>query len=69
MGFRKSRLLAGKSVEDVKRALNVSGVTVWLWETGKNKPQADKLLQIAELYGCTVEDLLQDDNSIIQNLS
>lgn len=64
MGFRRSRLLAGKTVEDVKKALNVSGVTVWLWETGKNKPQADKLLQIAKLYGCTVEELLQDETSV-----
>jgi transcriptional regulator with XRE-family HTH domain len=64
VGFRRSRLLAGKTVEDVKKALNVSGVTVWLWETGKNKPQADKLLQIAKLYGCTVEELLQDETSV-----
>ena len=61
MGFRKARLLSGKTVEEVKTALGVSGVTVWLWETKKNRPQADNLLQIAKLYGCTVEDLLQDD--------
>lgn len=61
MGFRKARLLAGKTVADVKEALNVTGTTVWLWETGKNMPQADKLLQIAKLYGCSVEDLLKKE--------
>lgn len=61
MGFKRSRLLAGKTVDDVKNALNVSRVTVWLWETGKNKPQADKLLSLAKLYGCTVDDLLKED--------
>lgn len=61
MSFRKSRLLAGKTVVEVKEALNVSSSTVWLWEKGKNLPRADKLLQIAELYGCTVDDLLKDD--------
>jgi len=61
VGFRKSRLLAGKTVEDVKKALSVSGVTVWLWETGKNKPQADKLMALAKLYGCSVDDLLKED--------
>lgn len=61
MGFRKARLLSGKTIEDVKNVLGVSRNTVWLWETKQTKPQADKLLQIAQLYGCTVEDLLRDD--------
>lgn len=58
-----SRLLAGKRIADVARALNVSPSAVCQWESGETMPRADKLKQIAEMYGCTVDDLLKDENT------
>lgn len=43
-----------------KQALGVSLSTVGMWESGKNDPRANMLPKIANLYGCTVDDLLGD---------
>lgn len=61
MGFREMRIKAGKSVLDVQKALGVSDATVYYWENGTTKPTADKLLKLAKLYGCSVDDLLKED--------
>jgi transcriptional regulator with XRE-family HTH domain len=33
------------------------------WENGDALPKADKLVAIAKLYGCTVEELLKEEES------
>lgn len=58
MGFREARIRAGLRVADVMQALGVSDAAVSYWETGRYVPRPQKLLKIASLYGCTVEDLL-----------
>ena len=58
MGFREARLKAGKTVREVMEALNVSDAAVYLWETGETRPKLDNLIKLAELYGCTIDDLV-----------
>lgn len=58
MGFREMRKKANKTVLDVQKALMVSDATVYYWENGTTKPTVDKLLKLAELYECSVDDLL-----------
>lgn len=43
---------------EVAKILGVKPSTVSKWERGSAKPRADKLPQIAKLYGCTIEELL-----------
>lgn len=62
MTMAKARRRAGLLQRQVAQALNVSLGTVAMWDTGRNKPRADMLPKIAKLYGCTVDDLLEDDN-------
>lgn len=45
-------------VTEAARRLKVSSPAVTQWENGSTIPRADRLMQIAELYGCTVEELL-----------
>lgn len=40
--------------------LGVSRTSVSMWETGHAMPRADKLPKLAEILGCTVDDLLRD---------
>lgn len=63
MGFRRARMLANLTQEDAARSLNVSRSTISMWETGESMPRADKLGALAKLYGCTVDDLLDDDQT------
>lgn len=43
---------------DVARIMGVRQSTVAMWETGKTKPRADKLIKLANLYHCSIEELL-----------
>lgn len=64
MSYKSARLNAGKKIKDVVEHMDVSMVSIWQWETGRNNPSADKLPKLAEFYGCTVDELLRDNPSI-----
>lgn len=61
MGFRKARQNAGMTVAQVMKALSVSDAAVYQWETGVTMPTGKRLIEIAKLYGCTVDELLRDE--------
>ena len=61
MGFRKARLRAGMSVAQVMEALSVSDAAVYQGETGVTMPTGKRLIELAKLYGCTVDELLKED--------
>lgn len=61
MTMSYARRRAGLLQRQVADALNVSLGTVAMWDTGRNKPRADMLPKIAKLYGCTVDELLRED--------
>lgn len=61
MGFRKARVRAGMTVAQVMEALCVSDAAVYQWETGVTMPKGTRLMELARLYGCTVDELLQED--------
>lgn len=60
-GFREARERAGMRVTEAARRLRVSSPAVTQWENGSTIPRADRLMQIAELYGCTVDELLREE--------
>ena len=51
MNFKKARLAAGLTVQEVIKALKVSDAAVYMWETGQMTPKASRLREIADLYG------------------
>ena len=57
-GFAKMRVAANLLQEEAAASLQVDRSTVSKWETGDSRPRADKLMAIANLYGCNVSDLL-----------
>lgn len=54
--FRKK---SGYPQKFVAAELGVSQQAVAKWESGKGLPRADKLVELAKLYGCTVDVLLE----------
>lgn len=61
LSFLSARKKAGLSQADVAEELGVSSAAVCQWETGRTVPDARKLPKIAELFGCTVDELLEID--------
>jgi len=63
MNIMKERRLRGAipTQREVAEILGVKPSAVSKWEQGITLPRADKLLVIAKLYGCTVEELLTDN--------
>jgi transcriptional regulator with XRE-family HTH domain len=63
LSFLSARLKAGLSQAVVAEKLGISAPSVSQWETGKTMPKTDKLMEIAALYDCSVEELLSPDES------
>ena len=56
--YRKMRRRADMDAATAAKRLGVSPNTINNWESGKTSPNAEKLVKMTELYGCTVDDLL-----------
>lgn len=63
MNFRTARLSAGLSVAQVVDALSVSDAAVYQWETGVTTPNTKRIIEIAKLYGVTVDYLLAENDT------
>lgn len=46
------------SQAEVARRLDISQQAISKWESGEADPRSDKLLSLASILGCRVEDLL-----------
>lgn len=60
------RTKAGWSQEFVARQIEVSRQTIMNWESGENKPNVDKAIKLAKLFGVTVDALLADDDTKLE---
>jgi transcriptional regulator with XRE-family HTH domain len=57
--IQKYRKEAGMSQEQLGEKLGVSRQAVSKWETGESLPELDKIIQMAELFGVTTDELLR----------
>lgn len=64
MLIRKRREQAAMTQAQMADALNVNRATVAMWETGKSNPRAEMLPAIAQLLGCTIDELY-DEKEVI----
>ena len=62
IGQKIEQLRASKDIsqEQLAEALNVSRQTISKWEVGQALPKIDKVIQLAEIFGVTTDELLQD---------
>lgn len=61
--FAILRRKAGYTQSDVATKICVDQSAVAKWETGVAYPKADKLRVLADIYGCTVDQLLDMENA------
>ena len=59
---RLKELREQKNITQIQLAelLNVTQSAVTKWETGESRPRAEKLIQLAKLFDCTVDELLKE---------
>ena len=58
MNIASERVKAGLEQKDLAVKLNTSAATVSRWERGLSKPNADQMVAMCELFGCSVDYLL-----------
>lgn len=61
MSFKIMRERAGLTQIQVSEKLGVPQSTIASWETDRALPRADKLIDIAKLLNCTIEELLKKE--------
>ena len=61
MSFRSARKKRGISALEAAEKLGVTDAAIYQWECGISLPTAKRLPEIAKLYGCTIDELLEKD--------
>ena len=61
LNIKNIREQAGLTQAEVAKALNVGQSAVAAWEADKALPRADKLINIAKLLNCSIEELLENE--------
>lgn len=61
MNLIAHRERAGLTQLDVAKALGITDSAVNQWEKGKTVPKTESLPKLAELFGCTVDELFKEE--------
>ena len=51
------RTARGMSQDDLAEKLEISRQSVSKWETAQSTPDLDKIIRLADLFGCTIDEL------------
>lgn len=46
---------------ELAKILNVTQSAVAKWENEESKPRADKLIKLAKIFNCSLDELLKDE--------
>lgn len=60
--LKKLRTENRYKLKDIAEVSGVSIQAVHQWENGETLPPVDKLAKVARFYGCTVDELIGDDD-------
>ena len=60
MNLKERRKAAGMTQQELAAKLSVHQTAVAGWEEGRFKPAMKRMLKLAKILGCTVDDLLRD---------
>lgn len=60
-GFEICRRRAGMTQVEAAKAIGVTQGTISSWEAGNYWPARDKVKTVAEVYGCTIDELFEQE--------
>lgn len=63
LNISERRKMLALTQEDLAERLNVGQSTVAGWEAGKREPNIAKLIQMADIFGCTVDELIKKEDT------
>lgn len=61
-GLKKRRLAAGLSQKDLAERLGIVQSAISAWESGEKMPRASQLPALANVLGCTIDDLYIEED-------
>ena len=64
----QARRAAGLTQADVAAKLNVSRQAVSRWESGRSKPSTERLLALSNLYGISLDQLLNAEEPVVKTV-
>ena len=67
--IKKARLNTKMTQDDLAKELNVSRSTVANWESGRNNPDVESLIKIADILKVPIKSLLKENGSILNKLT
>ena len=59
--IKEARFNAGFTQTELANALGVTQSTVTYWENGTNVPTSENIAKIAEIFGCRIDELYDDE--------
>ena len=57
--IKERRLERNYTLDQVAALIGVDKSTVSLWENGKKEPRVNAIMRLADLFGCSVEELMR----------
>jgi len=62
--LKKEREKRGWSQTDLAEKIHVSRQSVSKWETGKNYPSIEVIIDLSDLFGITIDEMLRSDDEL-----
>lgn len=61
VNLKYQRKEAGYTQQELAKIVGTSQGSIAQWETGRHLPRVDTLRKLADLFGCTIDDLLREE--------
>ena len=65
MTYKEAREKANLSMANAAAQIGVNRAAVWAWENGVNNPLLDNIKKMAEVYGVSVAELMEDTKKVV----
>lgn len=67
--LKEARTSNNYSQQEVSEILHVSRSTISSWEIGRTYPSIELLINLSDLYGISLDQLLKEDKEIVRELN